>query len=737
MKQKPSKPFFLLLISGILLTTITVLACGGGDWDEDEGSMFTPQIINQPKYTPFFRTLETPFYDGYDDAGASVFKVTNTKEWISFLGNPTSEEAINYWLYDASLKQVDSMIIDLKGKPSNLSLASKKYTLKPVAASAKAISFLYYLGFAKRNEDFVNPETNSWDDKPVKVSKESIVKQVAGGLNFYTKAKEPFLKERYAFQLERLYFFNKDYDKAISFFNDNVSGFSANSSMQWRALGYKAASLYKQKKYVESNYIYSIIYDGYEPLKKSAYLSFHPLQETEWGQCLALTKSTHEKEVLWQLSGLYKDDIIAMREILKLNPASDLVDLLLVRAVNSEENLVTEETDDEKKDQRHTTDKNLLDFLNDMSEQTASLNPVIWHLSAAYVNYINSDFTAGDKQMARAEKYKNTNALNKSEYHLISALGKIRRMKSINESAEKELVPDLEVLFSKETSDIPNFRSSNAREWIRKSIAGLYNKKGEVEKTELIYPGTNQYQFNDLGNLKKMIAYYEKTTLSDFEKLLFNYALLNKADYTELLAIRYAQEDRLDESLAAFKSGSEQPDELPGNPFTIHIKDCHDCDHEASQKVKYTKKAFIEKLIEMKKAAIAKPEEASQNYFLIANGFYNMTYFGNARMFYDNRVDNSIYTYDHKTVPEENSGMALKYYLMALQASTNIEFRAKCTFMAAKCEQNDFFMTVKKDYNGDFKSGIYFISLKKDFSGTTYYSEIIKECGYFRTYLGK
>ena len=142
----------------------------------------------------------------------------------------------------------------------------------------------------------------------------------------------------------------------------------------------------------------------------------------------------------------------------------------------------------------------------------------------------------------------------------------------------------------------------------------------------------------------------------------------------------------------------------------------------------------------MKKAAAvitAKSEEVSQNYFLIANGFYNMTYFGNARMFYDNRVDNSIYTYDHKTVPEENSGMALKYYLMALQASTDIEFRAKCTFMAAKCEQNDFFMTVKKDYNGDFKSGIYFISLKKDFSGTTYYSEIIKECGYFRTYLGK
>ncbi len=738
MKKKPLKKFWLLLISGITLTTLTVLACGGGDWYNDEGSMFTPQIINHKEDTPFFRTLETPFYDGYDDAGTEVFVKTNGTEWITFLGSSVSEDAIRYWLYEASVNQVDSMIFDIKGKTANLTAKSKLYTLKTVSSPAKATSFLYYLGFAKRNENFAVVKNDySWNDKAAKVPEASIVKQIAGGLIFYTKVTEPFLKERYAFQLIRLYFFNKEYDKAISFFNENTSTFKVSNSMKWRALGYKAASLYKQQKFIESNYIYSIIYDQYEPLKKSAYLSFHPFKTTEWEQCLAVAKTNREKEILWQLYGLYNDDIVAMKEILKLNPGSELADLLLVRAVNIEEGMMTAENyDSEKADQKHIVDQKLLGFLNGMSGNTASLNPVIWHLSAAYLNYLNEDYALGDQQMKRAEKYKNDQVINKAEYHLINALGKVRRMNSISEKQEAELLPDLKVLLSEETSNIPNFRSINAREWIRKALADFYNKKGEIEKTELIYPGTNPYQFNEIENIKKMIAYYEKTNVSAFEKLFFDHASLSKSNYSELLAIRYAQQDKLNESLTIFKTISDGGTTLYGNPFTIHIKDCHDCDHEAVQKTKYTKWSFIEKMVEMKQIALTKPAEAAQNYFLVANGFYNMTYFGNARLFYDNRVDNSIYWYQHKSLPEENTDLALKYYLLALKSATDKEFKAKCTFMAAKCEQNEFFMNTPKGYVGDFKSGIYFASLKKEYSTTKYYSEIIRECGYFNTYTG-
>ncbi|MGV2481715.1 UNVERIFIED_CONTAM: hypothetical protein IGO34_33490, partial [Salmonella enterica subsp. enterica serovar Weltevreden] len=84
------------------------------------GSMFTPQLINQKQSVAFFRTLETPFYDGYDEDRTIAFNDQNNSEWAGFFENKVSKETIGYWLYKASLKQIDSMIFDLKGKPANL-----------------------------------------------------------------------------------------------------------------------------------------------------------------------------------------------------------------------------------------------------------------------------------------------------------------------------------------------------------------------------------------------------------------------------------------------------------------------------------------------------------------------------------------------------------------------------------------------------------------------------------------
>lgn len=740
MKKKPLKLYLLLLVTSISLATITVLACAGGDWDGTEGSMFTPEIINQPKYAPFFRTQAYPFYDGYDKENSNAFNEINATEWNTFFGNKLTIERLNYWLYQASLNQIDSMIFDIKGKPSNLSNMSKANTLKGLTEDNKATSFLYYLGFAKRNEAFsVKEYENSWETKPKVTPKVNIDKQIAGGLNFYTKATDAFLKERYAYQVLRLYFYQKNYEKAISFYKENESSFKSNNSIKWRAIGYLAGSHYRLKNYVQSNYLYSLIFHNYEPSQKSAYLSFHPLQNNEWNQCVDLAKNTTEKEVLWQLFGLYNDDVLAMKEMIKLNPNSELVDLLLVRAVNvEEENMVSNKPrysysttkEGEKSNQK------LIEFLNSMSESNGSKNPAVWHLSASYLNYMSKNYDLGDKQLKRAEKLCQSSSLLKSQFHLISALGKIKKIKTIDTKSETDLLSDLKEIYGITTND-EKLRTASAQVWMRQELANLLVQKKEFEKAELIYPNSSKKNYGDTTQIQNMITYFNNPQKSEFEKLFLKNSFLTKDNYIELLAIRYAQHDLLDASIKTFKLMKSTEDNLLGNPFTIHIKDCHDCDHQAIQKTKYTNLSFIEKMKEMKSLAQSKPSESAQNYFLIANGFYNMTYFGNARLFYENSVDNTVNDYEHKLVPEEDCTLALKYYLLAKENSTDKEFKAKCTFMAAKCEQNAFFMNPPKDYKGDFKSGIYFASLKKEYATTKYYSEIIKECGYFKTYLKK
>jgi hypothetical protein len=185
---------------------------------------------------------------------------------------------------------------------------------------------------------------------------------------------------------------------------------------------------------------------------------------------------------------------------------------------------------------------------------------------------------------------------------------------------------------------------------------------------------------------------------------------------------------------------------LYGDPFVIHIKDCHDCDAADPKKTAYTKLSFMQKMIDLEAKAQSNPKDVAEIYFQLANGYYNMNYFGNNRVLYDTKAtymgdagfEYSEYssTLNGNSMPSYMScSKAEAYYVKAMTASTDPEFKAKCCFMAAKCEQNTFFCNKPKDYKGDFKSGKYFTMLKTGFSSTQYYKEIINECGYFKTYL--
>ena len=110
---------------------------------------------------------------------------------------------------------------------------------------------------------------------------------------------------------------------------------------------------------------------------------------------------------------------------------------------------------------------------------------------------------------------------------------------------------------------------------------------------------------------------------------------------------------------------------------------------------------------------------------------------------------------------KEKMNLASKYYLIALENSQKDEFKAKITYMLAKVELADFDINyAKKDkdyYNEDLdrfdlerywgyqnediyvkyinnKYGKYFDLLKKDYSNTKYYEELIKECSNLRIY---
>ncbi|MBC7865858.1 MAG: hypothetical protein IAF38_22985, partial [Bacteroidia bacterium] len=650
--MKASKKFWPLLISFFAAGIVIVLACAGGEWDETEGSMFTPEIINKPKYEPFFRSQAYPLYTGYNEGIIRACNETNTAEWKTFFEDKVTGDQLNYWLNRAEGKEIGAMLLICKGKKGTIDDSSKKFSLAEIQPADKVNAFLFYLGFAKRNETFAC--TDGYGDEKENPNAPTRPKQIEGGLKLYANAKTDFMKERYVFQLVRLYYFNQQYAKADSLYEKSKELFKTGNSMKWRTMGYAAAANYKLKNFSQANYYFSLIYDGFAPHRNSAYLSFHPQNDKDWEACLKLTKNTREKTVLWHLFGIYFDPARAMKEIYMLDPASDLLDLLLVRAINIEEEKsggpqIIYYSENDNKPFSLGVDEKLFAVVNEIAGENRTSNDPLWDLAAAHLNYSNRNFVNGDKFLKEAQKAAGKKDLFASQYLVVSLVGKLNRETKLTESVEKKILPEIKTLYEMNKAYKPRwedevrnpdeaFRSTYAVRWVRNTLAVLYARDRQFEKAEMIQPRTIPKYFDNKTNIKKMIAYFDDTKKTELETFFIKQGSLTLRDYYELLGIRYAQEDKLDSSLLVFKKIENACSDLKGNPFNIRIKDCHDCDHAVPLSVPYNSATFIGKMLEMKNKAKANKKEAATNYFLLANGFYNMTYYGNARFFYANGV---------------------------------------------------------------------------------------------------
>jgi hypothetical protein len=148
------------------------------------------------------------------------------------------------------------------------------------------------------------------------------------------------------------------------------------------------------------------------------------------------------------------------------------------------------------------------------------------------------------------------------------------------------------------------------------------------------------------------------------------------------------------------------------------------------------------KLQEMEKN-ISQNSDVYSNAVLVGNAFYNMSHYGNSRVFYEGAIIGSdmccVGSLDSAFVNMlTNMKLSEKYYQIALSAATTDEQKAKVTYLLAKCERNDHYNTSVPGGPWDEPS-VYFAAdhfkQLKQFSNTQYYKEVIKECGYFKSYL--
>ena len=712
------------------------LACGGADWlcEDACSSYFMPEVIGDDSEIPFF--LSTAIFYGIGNKPQPNFEKDNLAEWSKAFNGKISLKDLKYLVYKLKLADLDQVIFFLKGQTPKLSSETKALAtaLKNSGKTDFAVSALYYLGFAKRVEPSATARVYSseWEEPQAPQAKTAefnanIDNLIKNGEKATANTVDPFLKPRYQFQILRLYFYTQQYAQVVKLYDQHRDVLeNASPSIRWRSLELAAGSQYHNKNFGVANYLSSLIYANYAPLKMSAYLTFNPQEQSDWVDALGMAKNSSEKEYLYQLLGIRSNDLATMQQLYALNPKSRMLNLLLVRQVN-----LVEEYIHNNGQNTQTINEKLLPFARKTADAENTAKPFLWHMVVGHLYAITGSEKDALNYLARAAKMAPNDRVVQEQIRMSRLYAKSKHVTKTDLNLETYFAKELAWLGSK-----PNSRAENFAGWAKYSLSDAYMKlKGFTWAFMLVdQPADQRYQDNK--NVDALIKQQNNPRKSIFEDFMVKNYGMSQDHLFELEGINLLYEGKFRDAANKFVQIKKSVHSLAlrGDPFIIHIVDCHDCDEAKGTKM--DKEAFARQMAELSEKAKGTEEDSAIASFQYANGLYNMTFFGNGRAVYETSRGN----FDEKLPRNRNMEPAEKYYLRAASLSKNPELQAQATYMAAKADFNRYIdQTIKYDSRYmkqvESNSGKHFATLKERYQNTKYYQEILAECSFFADYV--
>lgn len=741
--------------------------CADGWWGNGYNSMFSPEAFVNSSYEPLFYAPQDKFYNGgYLNDNLSKFNDDIVSDWVDYMGKTEPKAAVSYYLLNDTASQYISKIIN--SKPHK----EAKYSLN--IKNDKTRNFLEFLQIAKKVEEFSTTSYDYWNYENKK-QVNADAKTIETIEKYYAKIndRDAFYKNRIWFQLMKAKFYSTNSNEAISFFEKTADSQPKNL-LYYRALGYVAGASYQKGDFNKSNVLFAQIFNDVPKLRNEALYNFKPVDKAIFQKQLATATSVDQKAALWAIYGYYNDEFEAMQEIYKINPKSEHINFLLTRWVNLQEEAIN--VYQEKainmpgsyhKEVAKAIDQKQFKWINEVASKPENLqNPELWYLASGYLNIFQGEFKQAAQLFSNASKANKSNSqLIKNQIRLMNLVNNVSQVKKINAETQENLLTDLKWLLyeiPETTTYEDSFRSEYATSWVKKYLSAVYKSDKDLVMAEIL--NTDKTFYDKESNGKAMEQFFLRKNKSAWEQLFVGLYPYNLSDIYECRAINLYYENKLDEAIAMYqkiepvsvrnynydtskyetKMVDYKENQLPGNPFNGKIKDCNDCDHQAKQSIKYTSLSLLQKMKEMQ-TNVENGVDVYNNALLLGNAYYNTSYYGNSRAFYSNIIfdeyGNDISSSNKSKL--YNMVQVKKYYEIALKAASDNEQKAKMTYMLTKLERNDFYFKEyfsKENYWGYDQIMVQkwngYKDLKQNYSDTKYYQEVIKECGYFRKYLG-
>lgn len=729
-----------------------------------------PDIVNKNvAYAPYFLKWDDYYQEYYFNK--DLQKEGNVQEWIErFCSEPEAAD-VEYVVYEASLSELAAIHAQAAEKARHPRLPSSivENTFAIMLSFNGCTDVTGYLQYAKRCEPHTVPTGDGWTPNDRNVA--AMLDLIEEGLGRFKETEAPFLKMRYAYQIVRLAHYARMWDYTVEVYNYLLPKIDRRkpSILYYWTLGHLAGALRQLGRYPEAAYRYSLIFRDCASKRKQAWRSFLIRDDNDWKATLQLCQSDQERATLYLMraskaEGYGLEDI---RQVYEFSPTDPQLELLLVSAVQRFERIFLRTRATDKKygvqkglAQRTEVAPHLLEFkkfIGTIIQDGQAANIKLCQALEGYLDLLAGDHYAAEKAFERSEK-----------------------MLKGGSDYDEKLYSQLEIwrtLLEILKLDVNNRYVEDAIQRIRGYEA--FQTHAHFEPFLQDWVGA-AYAANDQAGRAFLTSYDAKAmlynprldVLEDLLKLseTGNPEILNrtmrfdtnpelvKARLLEIKAVRLLSTGQPEAALVTLRA--IPPTAILDLPKFSPFKE------QFSERVHgpvvdsliLNRRQIVERLIDYEfkaKAAEAVNDPIAEwYYYMIGIAWYNMSYFGyewETTDFYRSgynwlRLAQGP-VFPLKGAPDGNRentdlSLPLSYFERVINGTRSAELAARATFMAARCQQKQWFALPGNRYQpGSQLIPVlpethykYYDRLIKNYAQTEFYKLQVQECKWLAAY---
>lgn len=800
-------------IAAALLLWFALVQCGYFPWGEEvRFGLFNPDAAGLQQHKPFYFT--TSFLNNGADAVYDRGIDQNLDEWETYFNKKCTAKMVKNLLYgndfEFNLADADlDNLSQLKETPAYTQPVVRYLLDKPDYET------LAYLVFAKQCErELVVFTYNEWgsqneeetDNLPSEETRMALNNLLKTAQTQIAKAPNDFLRLRYGYQMVVLTRYLNDWAQCAKLYKQYVENNTAKSVLRYWAMQHYGTALYHLDKKAEADYHFAMVYANCDAKRVRAWLGF---EGENLKATLALAKNNAQKADIWTLKALHNPGhaLSDMTQVYALNPKSALLKLLIAREINKLEdwlltprltdfepvsNFLKEDYDYESIQKANETKDleylgKLLAFVVNAITEAQNPDAAFLNLSAAYLCFMNNQFTDANRYLDLAMKAPDASEAVKRQVRLTRLMSFANDKNAINPDFENRLLQDIRWLqqqMPKVTRNPDYYYEENQSTWneydrLMYALAYRYENAGNRMKAGLFLSqinnllralrkdGVNGYYTDyffyydenaSTADLEQLLKLIDKTGKTEFEYFLTEKAIPDRNKFIDLLGTKHMRADNFELASEAFK---RLPDDywsnntfgyvqyLDANPFYVDFYSEHI--PTIADTVQYNKAQFAARMLELKQLSETQKNRAWY-YFLQANGYYSITYYGNSWM--QVRYGWTVnWPYNIARLDKYEDQLnyfgckrAEELYQKAAAVSKDPGFTALCHRMSGKCQhRRKIYETALKAVPGSdnyydqpvptFEENTYYQLLKKDFG--QFYDRLINDCTSITDFLAR